>query len=81
MYLTEQLPPERMQSVAEKPPPTLSLKCTVPVGSMGEPVSESVTVTVHNVDTPRVIDPGEQETETVTDLVTAVTLVGVAVPP
>jgi len=80
--VTEQLPLERVQSVVENPPPApLSLKCTVPVGSIGVPASESFTVTVQVVLPRSGTDDGEQETETVTDLVVAVTPTGVAVPP
>lgn len=79
--MTEQVPLESVQSAVENPPAPLSSKCTVPVGSIGVPVSESVTVTVHVVvPRARMVD-GEQETETVTNLVVAVTPNGVAVPP
>jgi hypothetical protein len=81
VYVTEQLPLERVQSVVEKPPPALSLKCTVPDGSIGVPASESVTVTVQVVLCRGRMDDGEQETETVTDLDIAVTPIGAAVPP
>jgi hypothetical protein len=70
--VTEQLPLERVQSVVENPP-ALALKCTVPVGSIGVPAPESVTVTVQVVLPRAKMDDGEQETETVTDLVVAVT--------
>ena len=79
--MTEQLPLERVQSLVEKTPPASSLKCTVPVGPIGVPASESVTVTVQVVFCRDRMGDGEQETETVTDLVVAVTPTGVAVPP
>ncbi len=57
----------------ENVPLTLAEKCTVPVGMMVDPVSESVTVTVQVVLCAGTIGEGEQTTETVTDLVVAVT--------
>lgn len=70
-----------MQSTVEKPPPASSLKCTVPVGRIGVPASESDTVTVQVVVIRDGIDDGEQTTETVTDLLVDITSMGVAVPP
>lgn len=80
--VAEQLPLTSVQSMGEKLPLTFAEKCTLPVGVIGAPVvSESVTVTVQVVLSVGRIGEGEQSTETVTDLVVAVTPIGVAVPP
>lgn len=80
LYFTEQLPLVSVQSVGVKVPLTFAAKCTVPEGSIGDPVSESVTVTVQAVPCPGKINDGEQTTETVTDLDVAVTPIVVALP-
>ena len=79
---TEQLPDTRVQSApGEKVPLKFAEKCTFPVGTIGDPASSSVTVTVQVVLPPTRNELGEHETETDTDLVTTVTPNGVAVPP
>jgi hypothetical protein len=67
LYLTEQLPFTRVQSTVEKDP-LLAVKCTVPLGTMAPPISESVTVAVQVVLERETIGDGKHTTETVTDL-------------
>ena len=71
--MTEQLPLTSVQSGDEKLPLTFALKCTAPVGTIGDPASLSITVTVHVVVCVEIIDDGEHTTETETDLVVPVT--------
>ena len=70
---TEQLPEDRVQYVAENTPVTFASKLTIPVGSMGAPLSVSVTVAVQVVWAKGRVEAGAHTTETETDLVVAVT--------
>lgn len=68
VYVTEQLPAERVHVAEEKDPPeTLALKLTVPVGITCVPGPRSITVTVQVV-LPRRTELGLHVTETETGL-------------
>ena len=62
MYVTLQVPAERVQVVDEKVPVLLVVKVTVPVGTIAPVPDASATVTVQVVAAPVFTEAGEQET-------------------
>jgi len=62
VYVTLQVPAERVQVVDEKVPVLLVVKVTVPVGTIAPVPDASATVTVQVVAAPVFTEAGEQET-------------------
>ena len=75
VYITEQLPADKVQGVGEKVPPLLDENVTVPVGTMGVPDPMSFTVTVQVVLPRRGMLEGLQAMVTDTSLGATVTVV------